>query len=59
MRTCVIADPDALLPWAAERGMSQDVGALCKDAAVNAAVLRSCQQEGQAAQLKGFEQARF
>jgi long-chain acyl-CoA synthetase len=52
----VVPDPDALLPWAAERGMSQDLAALCGDAAVRAAVLRSMQQEGQAALLKGFEQ---
>jgi len=51
-----VPDPDVLLPWAAERGMSQDVAALCGDAAVRAAVLRSMQQEGQAALLKGFEQ---
>jgi AMP-binding enzyme C-terminal domain len=51
-------DPDALLPWAAERGMGASVEALCKDAAVAAAVLRSMQQEGAAAQLKGFEQVR-
>jgi long-chain acyl-CoA synthetase len=52
----VVPDPDVLLPWAAERGMSQSLPELCKDAAVSAAVLRSMQQEGAAAQLKGFEQ---
>jgi long-chain acyl-CoA synthetase len=52
----VVPDPDALLPWAAERGMPQDLAALCGDASVRAAVLRSMQQEGQAGLLKGFEQ---
>ena len=51
-----VPDADVLLPWAAERGMSQDVAALCGDAAVRAAVLRGMQQEGAAARLKGFEQ---
>jgi long-chain acyl-CoA synthetase len=54
----VVPDPDVLLPWAAERGMSKDLPTLCGDAAVAAAVLRSMQSEGQAAQLKGFEQVR-
>jgi hypothetical protein len=54
----VVPDADVLLPWAAERGMSQDLALLCGDAAVNSAVLRSMQQEGQAAQLKGFEHVR-
>jgi long-chain acyl-CoA synthetase len=52
----VVPDPDVLLPWAAERGMAKDMAQLCNDAAVAAAVLRSMQSEGQAAQLKGFEQ---
>lgn len=52
----VVPDPDVLLPWASERGMAKDLATLCGDAAVAAAVLRSMQSEGQAAQLKGFEQ---
>lgn len=54
----IVPDPDVLLPWAAERGLPADTDALCRDAAVAAAVLRSMHSEGQAAQLKGFEQAR-
>ena len=54
----VVPDPDTLLPWAAERGLPQQLEALCQDAAVAAAVLRSMRQEGGAAQLKGFEQVR-
>jgi long-chain acyl-CoA synthetase len=55
----VVPDPDILLPWARERGMPEDLAALCEDAAVAGAVLRSMQSEGQAAQLKGFEQVRI
>ena len=51
-----VPDPDVLLPWASERGMAKDLPTLCGDAAVAAAVLRSMQSEGHAAQLKGFEQ---
>ena len=54
----VVPDPDVLLPWASERGMAKDLPTLCGDAAVAAAVLRSMQSEGHAAQLKGFEQVR-
>lgn len=54
----VVPDPDVLLPWATERGMSKDLPTLCGDSAVAAAVLRSMQSEGHAAQLKGFEQVR-
>lgn len=54
----VVPDGEVLLPWATERGLPADLPTLCRDAAVCAAVLRSMQSEGQAAQLKGFEQAR-
>lgn len=54
----VVPDGDVLLPWAAERGLPADLDALCRDSAVASAVLRSMNSEGQAAQLKGFEQVR-
>ena len=54
----VVPDPDALLPWAAGRGLPQDLGRLCSDPSVTAAVLRSMLEEGRAAKLRGFEQAR-
>jgi hypothetical protein len=55
----VVPDPDALLPWAAGRGLPQDLGRLCSDPSVTAAVLRSMLEEGRAAKLRGFEQARL
>ena len=54
----VVPDPEALLPWAAGRGLPQDLGRLCSDPSVTAAVLRSMLEEGRAAKLRGFEQAR-
>ena len=36
--------------------MQKDMGALCRNAAVNAAVLASLQEEGRTAKLRGFEQ---
>lgn len=52
----VVPDPEALLPWAASRRMSQDLAALCNDPQVVKAVMKSMQEEGKAAGLKGFEQ---
>ncbi|KAK9835226.1 hypothetical protein WJX81_007254 [Elliptochloris bilobata] len=52
----VVPDPEALLPWAAGRGLPQDLGRLCSDPSVTAAVLRSMLEEGRAAKLRGFEQ---
>lgn len=54
----VVPDPEALLPWAASRKMTQDMAALCSDPKVNKALLKSMQEEGRAAGLKGFEQVR-
>lgn len=52
----LVPDPDTLFPWAASRGLQKDMGALCRNAAVNAAVLASLQEEGRTAKLRGFEQ---
>eukprot|EP00955_Chlamydomonas_euryale_P039444 351395-Chlamydomonas_euryale.AAC.2 len=38
--------------------MSQDLGALTRDPAVVAAILKSMMEEGREAKLKGFEQVR-
>ena len=51
-----VPDPEHLLPWARERGLAQDVPSLCREPAVAAAVFKSLQEEGRAAQLRGFEQ---
>ncbi len=53
----LVPDPDFLLPWAKERGLLGDLPALCADARVAAAALKSVREEGRAAGLKGFEQA--
>jgi long-chain acyl-CoA synthetase len=52
----VIPDPDYLLPWAKERGLPADLAALCQHPQVVSAALKSMQEEGRAAGLKGFEQ---
>lgn len=52
----VVPDPEALQPWAASRKLTQDLAALCNDPKVNKAILKSMQEEGRAAGLKGFEQ---
>ncbi|KAL0050268.1 hypothetical protein WJX82_007734 [Trebouxia sp. C0006] len=52
----VIPDPEALQPWAASRRLTQDVNALCNDDQVKSAIMKSMQEEGRAAGLKGFEQ---
>ena len=41
--------------WAKERGMTEDLRQLCRDPAVVAAVMKSMQEEGRVAQLRGFE----
>eukprot|EP00798_Chlamydomonas_sp_ICE-L_P032544 gene32544-17261_t len=51
-----IPDPEVLLPWAKERGLSANVEDLCKDPEVITAVLKSMQEEGRVAKLRGFEQ---
>lgn len=60
LRACLVAvvvpDPETLLPWAKERGLPADVRTLCESAAVRGAVLKGLQEEGRAAQLRGFEQ---
>jgi len=52
----VVPDPDYVLPWAKERGLSQDIAALCTHPQVQAAVFKSMLEEGRAAGLHGFEQ---
>lgn len=54
----VVPDPEALQPWAASRKLTQDLPTLCNDPKVNKAILKSMQEEGRAAGLKGFEQVR-
>ncbi|WIA09659.1 hypothetical protein OEZ85_009046 [Tetradesmus obliquus] len=51
----VVPDPETLLPWAKERNLPQDMPSLCRERAVIQAVMHSMQQEGKAAQLRGFE----
>ena len=52
----IVPDPEYLLPWAAERGLPQDLAVLCGHPQVQAAVFKSMQEEGRVAGLKGFEQ---
>ena len=52
----VVPDPDYLLPWAKERGLPNDIAALCTHPQVQAAVFKSMLEEGRGAGLKGFEQ---
>eukprot|EP00884_Botryococcus_braunii_P022126 jgi/Botrbrau1/8598/Bobra.0380s0019.2 len=52
----VVPDPEELLPWAAQRGLTQDLSRLCHDPSVTAAVLKSMLEEGRVAKLRGFEQ---
>lgn len=47
-----------LEPWAKERGLAGDVGALCANHHVREAVMKSMQEEARVAQLRGFEQVR-
>jgi len=52
----VVPDPDALLPWAASRGLKQDMAQLCKNKVVRDAIHASMRQEGKSAKLRSFEQ---
>eukprot|EP00878_Enallax_costatus_P000737 GHUV01000851.1.p1 GENE.GHUV01000851.1~~GHUV01000851.1.p1 ORF type:complete len:760 (+),score=146.74 GHUV01000851.1:92-2281(+) len=52
----VVPDPETLLPWARERNLPQDMPSLCREKAVIQAIMHSLNQEGKAAQLRGFEQ---
>lgn len=54
----VVPDPEALIPWAAARKLPQDLKQLCEHKVVIEAVLRSMQEQGRGAKLKGFEQVR-
>jgi long-chain acyl-CoA synthetase len=51
-----VPDPEVLIPWAKERGLPADMPSLCRDASVNAAIIKSMHEEGRVAKLKGFEQ---
>jgi long-chain acyl-CoA synthetase len=52
----VVPDPEALLPWAAARGLPQDLQRLVNDPTVTTAVLNSMLEEGRSSKLRGFEQ---
>ena len=54
----VVPDPETLLPWAASRGLPQDMKRLICDPSVVAAVLNSMLEEGRTSKLQGFEQVR-
>jgi long-chain acyl-CoA synthetase len=54
----VSPDPDYIVQWAKERGLPQDVGTLCQDSGVLMSVLRSVQEQGRSAKLRGFEQVK-
>lgn len=51
-------DPDYILVWAKERGLPQDMAALCQDNGVIMSVLRSIQEQGRSSKLHGFEQVK-
>ena len=51
-------DPDYILLWAKERGLPQDMAALCQDNGVIMSVLRSIQEQGRSSKLHGFEQVK-
>ena len=52
----VVPDPETLLPWAAARGLAQNMTRLISDPSVVAAVLNSMLEEGRTSRLQGFEQ---
>lgn len=54
----IVPDPDTLLPWAASRGLPQDLNRLVADPTVTTAVFNSILEEGRTSKLRGFEQAR-
>ncbi|CAL5219689.1 g1576 [Coccomyxa viridis] len=51
-----VPDPETLLPWAASRGLPQDMKRLVSDPSVVAAILNSMLEEGRTSKLQGFEQ---
>ena len=52
----VAPDPETLLPWAAARGLPQNMTRLISDPSVVAAVQNSMLEEGRTSRLQGFEQ---
>ncbi|KAG2500825.1 hypothetical protein HYH03_001587 [Edaphochlamys debaryana] len=52
----VVPDPEVLLPWAKERGISGSLPELCANPHVRDAVHKSMQEQAREAQLRGFEQ---
>ncbi|BDA42483.1 Long-chain-fatty-acid-CoA ligase 1 [Coccomyxa sp. Obi] len=52
----IVPDPDTLLPWAAARGLPQDMTRLVTDPTVTTAVFNSILEEGRTSKLRGFEQ---
>ncbi|KAK9909434.1 hypothetical protein WJX75_002244 [Coccomyxa subellipsoidea] len=52
----IVPDPDTLLPWAASRGLPQDLNRLVADPTVTTAVFNSILEEGRTSKLRGFEQ---
>lgn len=54
----VVPDPETLLPWAASRGLPQDMKRLTSDPSVARTVLNSMLEEGRTSKLQGFEQVR-
>ena len=52
----VVPDPETLLPWAASRGLPQDMKRLILDPSIVAVVLNSMLEEGRTSKLQGFEQ---
>ena len=54
----VSPDPDYILQWAKERGLPEDMNALCQDKGVIMSVLRSIQEQGRSSKLHGFEQVK-
>lgn len=51
----VVPDPETLLPWAKEKGLSGDLAELCRSDVVKKAILASLKEAAEAASLKGFE----
>ena len=51
-----VPDAETLLPWAASRGLPQDMKRLISDPSVVAAILNSMLEEGRTSKLQGFEQ---
>ncbi len=53
-----VPDAETLLPWAASRGLPQDMKRLISNPSVVAAILNSMLEEGRTSKLQGFEQVR-